>query len=171
MRFSKLSNHDAFSNLAESTPVGHVRSLSEAAVNPGGMIKFEPGLRRRIFFSGRFLTGKVAVNHIWGQRVNPLLVGAARVVATTRSFNGDGYSFTKHRRCLFKVLSFYVSCCRPSSKFLGQQNLSMAWKEGTSLGLERAIRVFAIYLKPMLPLITGTGWTNFLLGYMKFHFC
>ena len=120
MRFSKLSNHDAFSNLAESTPVGHVRSLSEAAVNPGGMIKFEPGLRRRIFFSGRFLTGKVAVNHIWGQRVNPLLVGAARVVATTRSFNGDGYSFTKHRRCLFKVLSFYVSCCRPLSMFLGK---------------------------------------------------
>ena len=56
------------------------------------MIKFEPGLRRRIFFSGRFLTGKVAVNHIWGQRVNPLLVGAAQVVATTRSFNGDVYS-------------------------------------------------------------------------------
>ena len=139
MRFSKLSNHDAFSNLAESTPVGHVRSLSEAAVNPGGMIKFEPGLRRRIFFSGRFLTGKVAVNHIWGQRVNPLLVGAARVVATTRSFNGDGYSFTKHRRCLFKVLSFYVSCCRPSSKFLGQQNLSMARKEARHLstGVQR----------------------------------
>ena len=58
------------------------------------MIKFEPTLRRRIFVSGRFLTGKVAVNHIWGQRVNPLLVGAAQVVATTRPFNGDVYSFT-----------------------------------------------------------------------------
>ena len=60
------------------------------------MIKFEPALRRRIFVSGRFLTGKVAVNHIWGQRVNPLLmlVGAAQVVATTRPFNGDVYSFT-----------------------------------------------------------------------------
>ena len=58
------------------------------------MIKFEPALRRRIFVSGRFLTGKVAVNHIWGQRVNPLLVGAVEVVATTLPFNGDVYSFT-----------------------------------------------------------------------------